>query len=112
MNNAQAIDGNSVTYNYPDLGTVKIDFNDGLLTYEWTEGQFAGIKRDGFPYQSKLIGDKIFMFSWLEKPHYTFVTVVLNLGQNTMQSSAISNPQTEQEMSLFHSGNILSHTIK
>jgi hypothetical protein len=52
------------------------------------------------------------MFSWLEKPHYSFVTVVLNLGQNTMQSSAISNPQTEQEMLLFHSGNILSHTIK
>jgi hypothetical protein len=32
MNNAQALDGNSVTYNYPDLGTVKIDFNEGLLT--------------------------------------------------------------------------------
>lgn len=52
------------------------------------------------------------MFSWLEKPHYSFVTVVLNLAQNTMQSSAILNPQTEEEMSLFHSGIIKSHTLK
>jgi len=112
MSNSQTLDGNSVTYNYPGLGTVKIDFNDGQLTYEWLEGDFKGTTRGELPYQSKLIGDKIYMFSWLEKPHYSFVTVVLNLGQNTMQSSAILNPQTEQEMSLFHSGNILSHTIK
>jgi len=111
MSNAHTLDGNSVTYNYPDLGTVKVDFNDGLLTYEWTEGHFKGVKRDELPYQSNLIGDRIYMFNWLEKPHYSFVTVVLNLAQNTMQSSAILNPQTEQEMSLFHGGNILSHNI-
>jgi hypothetical protein len=112
MNDSQTLDGNSITYNYPDLGTVKVDFYDGLLTYEWTEGHFAGMKREGYPYQSKLIGDKIYMFSWLEKPHYSFVTVVLNLAQNTMQSSAILNPQTEEEMSLFHSGIIKKHTLK
>jgi hypothetical protein len=111
MNNSQTLDGNSVTYKYPELGTVKIDFYNGLLKYEWLEGHFKGVIGEGHTYQSKLIGDQMYMFNWLEKPHYSFITVVLNLGQNTMQSSAILNPQSEQEMSLFHSGNILSHTM-
>ena len=112
MNKSQLLDGTTVTYHYPSLGTVKVDFKDGLLKYEWLEGHFAGVKREGLPYQSNLIGDQIYMFNWLEKPHYSFVTVVLNLAQNTMQSSALLNPQTEEEMSLFHSGVIQSHTLK
>lgn len=112
MNNSNTLDGNSVTYNYPDLGTVKVDFYDGLLKYEWIEGQFAGMKSEGYTYQAKEIADKIYMFNWLEKPHYSFITVVLNLAQNTMQSSAILQPQTEQEMLLFHSGIIKNHTLK
>lgn len=112
MKNSKTLDGHSVTYNYPELGTVKIDFTKGSLKYEWLEGQFKGMIGEGFPYQSTLVGDKIYMFNWLEKPNYSFVTVVLNLGQNSMQSSAILNPKSEQEMSLFHSGTILSHTLK
>ena len=47
------IDGTSLTYVYEELGTVKLEFSDGMVTYEWLEGPFKGTTGKDFPYEAK-----------------------------------------------------------
>jgi hypothetical protein len=111
MDNSKLLNGNSVTYQYAELGTVKVEFYDGRLKYEWIEGDFTGAKGENFQYNCKELEKGLYMISWFEKPKYSFITVVLNFNKNEVQSSALLNGTTEMEMTLFHSAIIKSHTL-
>jgi len=68
---------------------LKVDFK--MVFWRWLNGLRAIFRRakkeEGYPLSKKLIGDRIYMFTWLEKrTPYSFVTRGSNLAQNTMQS--------------------------
>ena len=100
------LDGTSLTYIYHDLGTVKLDFADGLLTYEWLEGPFKGTIGKDHPYKAKKIAKKIYFVHWFESERSSLVSLVINFKEDSVDSSALLNPTTEEETVLFHHATI------
>ncbi|WP_068547175.1 MoaF-related domain-containing protein [Thalassotalea crassostreae] len=96
------LDGVSFEYFYQTGGGLKISFDDGLLGYEWISGQRKGNKASNIPYQSRKIGERLFIVNWQEKDKPDFVTLVIDLKHNTMYSSAILRYGTEQEVIHFN----------
>lgn len=111
MNNTKNLDGSSFTYTYPELGTVEIDFYDGLLKYEWKTGHYKGTKKEGSTYKAKKIYKNTFFINWLEKSNSTFVSLIIDVGQGIIHSSAQLNPRTDEEIVLFHDASIESYKL-
>jgi hypothetical protein len=57
----QLLDGTSLNYQYQNGSAVHAEFVKGQYKYLWTAGPFKGLKGKE-KYQSKKIGDKLYMF--------------------------------------------------
>lgn len=112
MKQSKNLDGSSFTYTYPELGTVKIDFYDGLLKYEWIAGPHNGTKGDGSAYMAKKINENSYFINWLEKSNSSFVTLAIDIDLGIVHASALINPRTDGEMVLFHDADIATYTLK
>ena len=110
MEENNLLDGTSLTYMYHDLGTVKMEFNNGSLRYEWIKGPFTGTI-GGDTYKAKKIANKIYLVQWYESSRYSLVTLVLNFKKKQAHSSALLNPTTEEETVLFHSATIQKQNL-
>ena len=106
MEENNLLDGTSLTYIYHDLGTVRLDFADGLLTYEWLEGPIEGTIGKNHPYKAKKIAKKIYLVHWFESERSSLVSLVINFKEGSVDSSALLNPTTEEETVLFHHATI------
>jgi hypothetical protein len=60
------------------------------------------------PYRSRKIGDEMYIVNFHEKQKPDFVTLIFNLKQNVMRSSAIPRYGTDKEKISF-SGGIIEH---
>ncbi len=96
------LDGTSFEYFYQTGGGLKIVFADGKLGYEWISGPRKGNKAKDIPYQSRKIGKKLFIVNWQEKDKPDFVTLIINLEENVMYSSAILRYGTKEEAIHFN----------
>ncbi len=102
------LDGISLEYYYQNGSGLSIDFQDGELDYDWIVGPRKGNKGKDIPYKSRKIGDDMYIVNFHEKHKPDFVTLIFNLEQNVMYSSAILRYGTEKEMIIF-SGGIIEH---
>ncbi len=102
------LDGTSLKYFYQNGSGLRIDFYDGKVRYEWIAGPPKGNTGSDIPYRSRKIGDEIYIVNFHEKQKPDFVTLIFNLNQNVMYSSAILRYGTEKEMISF-SGGIVEH---
>ena len=96
------LDGTSFEYFYQTGGGLKITFADGKLEYVWISGPRKGNKAGDIPYQSRKIGNKMFIVNWQEKDKPDFVTLVIDLEHNVMYSSAILRYGTKDEVIHFN----------
>jgi hypothetical protein len=78
------LDGTSFEYFYKEGGGLKIAFYKGQLKYEWISGQRKGNSAKDKSYQSRIIGDELFMVNWQEKNKPDFVTLIIDLKQNAL----------------------------
>ena len=85
---------------------MTIAFENGTLGYEWIKGPRKGNKADKIPYQSRKIGDDLYIVNWQEKNKPDFVSLIINLKDKVMYSSAILRYGTEQEMIHFKEAEI------
>ena len=97
----QILDGKELEYIYSDGGKVVLSFYDGLLKYRWVAGPFEGDKEKDLPYQSREIRDGQYVINWHDKQNSNFVTLILDLSRNALQSSAILDYDGENEIVLF-----------
>ena len=97
----QLLDGMELEYTYTDGGTVILNFYDGKLKYRWTAGPFAGTEEGDRIYKSRRIGDELYLVNWHDTDNLNFVTLVVNLQQNVLHSSAVIGYGTDQEVTLF-----------
>ena len=102
------LDGTSLEYLYQNGSGLSINFYDGKLQYEWIVGPPKGNMGKDIPYTSRKIGDEMYLVNFHEKHKPDFVTLVFNLKQNVMYSSAILRYCTDKEMVSF-SGGIVEH---
>ncbi len=106
-----SLDGTSLTYKYQDLGTVKLNFGQGLITYEWLDGPFKGMIGKDYPYKAKKIARKIYLVQWFESERSSLVSLAINFKENTVDSSALLNPDKEDEAVLFHHATIQKQNL-
>ncbi len=102
------LDGTSMEYHYQNGSGISIKFYDGMLYYEWITGPRKGNMGKDIPYRSRKIGDKMYIVNFHEKQKPDFVTLIFNLNENVMYSSAILRYGTEKEKVSF-SGGIIEH---
>lgn len=102
------LDGTSLKYYYQNGSGISIEFNHGKLSYEWIVGPPKGNMGKDIPYQSRKIGDELYIVNFHEKHKPDFVTLIFNLKQNVVYSSAILRYGTDKEMISF-SGGIIEH---
>ena len=108
--NSGILDGKSITYQYEDLGTVKLNFELGLLSFEWIEGPYKGASGQDHNYVAKKVGSEIFL-NWFEEKDSSLITLLIDLEQSRVHSSGLISPKSEDEMVLFHEATIVSHNF-
>jgi hypothetical protein len=101
------LDGTSIEYVYESLGGVRIDFSDGQFKWHWASGDTGSA-----PYQARRIGNKIYIVNFEVAGSSNFVTIVFNFDKKLFYTSALFNPKTKAEQSLFERGVIKHLTLK
>ena len=98
------LDGTSMNYYYQNGGGIHIELYDGMLKYEWIVGPRKGNGNKDLPYNSRKIGDRLYIVSWLEESHPDYTTLVFNFANNVMYSSGIFRYGTEDQFTRFDGG--------
>jgi len=102
------LDGTTLEFYYQNGSGISMDFYDGKLQYEWIAGSPKGNMGKDIPYRSRKIGDEMYIVNFHEKQKPDFITLIFNLKQNVMYSSAIVKYGTDKEMTSFRGG-IVEH---
>ena len=103
---SQLLDGMEIEYTYADGGTVVASFDDGRLSYRWTAGPFAGTAVADRIYQSRQIGEALYMVSWHDAENRNFATLVFDFEQDREYGSALVGYGTDQSVFLFDEATI------
>ena len=98
------LDGTSMNYYYQNGGGIHIELYDGMLKYEWIVGPRKGNGNKDLPYNSRKIGERLYIVSWLEASHPDYTTLVFNFTNNVMYSSGIFRFGTEDQFTRFDGG--------
>ena len=106
INAQHVLDGTRFEYFYQGGGGLQIAFADGQLQYEWISGPRKGNNAKEIPYQSREIGEDVYLVNWHEKDKPDFVTLIIDLKQNRLYSSAILRYGTSKEMIHFKESTI------
>ena len=106
INADHLLDGTKFEYFYKAGGGLKIAFANGVVGYEWIKGPRKGNKGNDIPYQSRKIGDELYVVNWQEKHKPDFTSLIINLKNKKMYSSAILRYGTEKEMIHFKEAEI------
>lgn len=97
----QLLDGMEIEYTYADGGTVVMKFGNGRLSYRWMAGPFAGTAVAHRIYQSRQIGEGVYLVSWHDAKNRNFATLVFDLERNREYGSALVGYGTDQAAFLF-----------
>ncbi len=98
------LDGSSANYYYQTGRAIHIEFYDGKLKYNWIAGPSEGNGSEDIPYQSRKIGDGVYVVNWVEDAHPDFITIIFNFKTNVMYSSGILRFATADQMVVFDGG--------
>ena len=105
------LDGTSMDYYYQNGGGIHLELYDGMLKYEWIVGPRKGNKNQDLKYNSRKIGDKTYIVSWLEASHPDYTTLIFNFNNNVMYSSGIFRFGTKDQFVRFDGGIIENLTL-
>ena len=98
------LDGTSMNYYYQNGGGIHIELYDGMLKYEWIVGPRKGNGNKDLSYNSRKIGEGLYIVSWLEESHPDYTTLIFNFTNNVMYSSGIFRYGTQDQFTRFDGG--------
>jgi hypothetical protein len=96
------LDGAIFEYTYAELGTVVVEFYDGLVKFQWIAGALQGEAGEGFAYLAKQISASHYLANWHEPEARAFVTLFIDLQENRVHSSVLAAYTTEDEQVWLH----------
>lgn len=100
------LDGTSMVYTYPEMGTVSVSYRNGSVSFEWIAGPLEGEAGQDFAYRARKLGDGRFFVNWHEPDAHGFVTLHIDLQTNRVHSSVLAAYATNEERILFHRASI------
>ena len=101
-----SLDGTRMVYTYPEMGTVRVSFDGGRVSFDWTAGPLEGEAGEGFAYRARELGDDRFFVNWHEPEAHGFVTLYIDFEAGLVHSSVLAAYATDDEQALFHSASI------
>ncbi len=102
----RALDGTVMVYTYPELGTVRVSFEGGKVSFEWLEGALKGEAGKHFAYRARKVGEQQLFVNWHEPEARGFVTLFIDFAAGHVHSSVLAAYATDDEQALFHSASI------
>ena len=100
------LDGTLMVYTYPEMGTVRVSFDSGSVSFEWIAGPLKGEAGENFPYRARKAGDDQFFVNWHEPDARGFVTLYIDFKAEQVCSSVLAAYATDDEQVFFHSASI------
>lgn len=97
----QPFDNIELDYTYSAGGSITAAFEKGLVRYRWLSGPFQGVEERDLKYQSKRIGEDAFVVNWHDKVNFNFVTLLFDLSNKLVHSSALLYYGTPNEVTSF-----------
>jgi hypothetical protein len=85
----QPFDNIALDYTYSAGGSITAAFEKGLARYRWLSGPFQGVEEGDLKYQSKRVGEDVFVVNWHDKGNFNFVTLFIDLKNKVLHSSAL-----------------------
>ena len=101
-----ALDGTRMVYTYPEMGTVRVEFGDGRIGFEWLAGPLEGQVGNGFAYRARQVGDDQFFVNWHEPEARGLVTLHVDFEAGKVRSAVFAGYATDDEQILFHEATI------
>ena len=108
---AHLLNGTSMDYHYDDGGGIHMEIYDGMLKYEWIEGTRKGNGNKDLEYNSRKIGDKMYLVSWLEASHPDYTSLIFDFKNKIMYSTGIFRFGSENQFVRFDKGTIEKITL-
>ncbi len=106
------LDGAELEYTYAELGTVIVNFYDGLVKFNWIDGPLAGESGSDFPYRLTRLSPDQYLANWHEPAARGFVTLFIDLPEKRVFSSVLANYGAEEEQVWLHEATLKrSHGI-
>ena len=105
-NAANTLAGTELEYTYEDGGTVILALQESTLGYEWTSGPFKGTVREGRAYQSRSIGQNIYLVNWHDAENAGFATLLIDLDAEKVFGTALVNYRDQEPIALFDEAKI------
>jgi phenolic acid decarboxylase len=102
---SSGLDGKTIAYEYSGGRHYEIRFEDGNVTYHRTNGDNAREWRSLVPYNARLVGAGEYYVGWNETDRKNHVTLLLQLNQNKLYSSALLG---DYDLIHFQEGRITS----
>lgn len=103
------LDGTTIDWIYNSSGSGMIlSFENGLAQYEWVTGARKGRSAKGIPYQSRKIGDDMYLINWVQPEKPDFITLIFDFKNNAAFSSGLIGYGTDRQKNLFLDGTINS----
>ena len=102
----QAISNIELEYTYSDGGAVVLKIDDGILGYRWTAGPSAGYEVSDRIYQSRKIGDEIYLVNWHDSENKDYVVLVIDLSEMLVHGSALAAYNTDDPFAFFDKAEI------
>ena len=84
------IDGIIMRYTYDEMGTVRVSYESGHISFEWLAGPLAGEAGSGFPYRARKVGAQQYFVNWHEPELPGFVTLFIDFDAGHVHSSLIA----------------------
>ncbi len=97
-----ALDGTRMVYTYPEMGTVRVAFAGGRVSFEWLAGPLEGESGRDFAYRARKVGDDQFFVNWHEPDARGFVTLHIDFETERVRSSVLAAYATDDEQVFFH----------
>lgn len=100
------LDGTVMVYTYSELGTVRVAYDKGCVSFEWIAGLLKGEAGEDFAYQARKVGNDQFFVNWHEPDAHGFVTLYIDFKASHVHSSVLAAYASDDEQVLFHSASI------
>ena len=88
-------------YTYQEMGTVRTNYTDGRIGFEWIAGPLSGESGGGFAYRARQVGNQQFFVSWHEPEMPGFVTLLVDFEFGHVHSSLIAAYGSDEEQIHF-----------
>ena len=100
------LDGITMQYTYREMGTVRVSYEKGCISFEWIKGPLQGETGKGFTYRAREVGDRQYFVNWHEPELPGFVTLYLDFQTSRVHSSLLAAYGTDDEQIHFDTASI------